>query len=149
MSWWYGCPHGHHLTPVATAGEGCPCDGWPVPEVWNARRRLGRALQVSQAHEAARAVCAPLLPHSELHSPLAALRCAALVILVRCQSCCRTHYADLTGESPFMRRSIDLHHEKAAADGTHSTRLRKVAVHFTNRTSLCRHASSSAAAEMA
>ncbi|RZU02919.1 saccharopine dehydrogenase family protein [Rivibacter subsaxonicus] len=30
----------------------------------------------------------------------------------------RTHYCDITGETPWVRRLIDRHHERAAADGT-------------------------------
>lgn len=30
----------------------------------------------------------------------------------------QTHYCDITGESPWVRQMIDLHHEKAAANGT-------------------------------
>ena len=30
----------------------------------------------------------------------------------------RTHYCDITGETPWIRRQIDLHHAQAAADGT-------------------------------
>ncbi|MFN7643505.1 MAG: saccharopine dehydrogenase family protein [Burkholderiales bacterium] len=30
----------------------------------------------------------------------------------------RTHYVDITGETPWVRRLIDRHHERAAADGT-------------------------------
>lgn len=30
----------------------------------------------------------------------------------------RTHYCDITGETPWIRRLIDHHHERAAADGT-------------------------------
>jgi short subunit dehydrogenase-like uncharacterized protein len=30
----------------------------------------------------------------------------------------RTHYVDITGETPWVRRMIDRHHDRAAADGT-------------------------------
>jgi short subunit dehydrogenase-like uncharacterized protein len=30
----------------------------------------------------------------------------------------RTHYVDITGETPWVRRMIDAHHDQAAADGT-------------------------------